>query len=457
MPRRMPRWPGSRNPEDVSTAILARSLRWAAALGSFWLLPGAAAFGKAGADGLSLIAQAMRGKHSHTFEARQEIWFSTGAGGPNRMVADLAREGRRTRLVYREPPSMAGRVRVDDGEHLFAFDANGHGLRVEQSVSASELSARAERLLALLGRNYRCVRLRREAVSGRACDLVALYPKHGAGGAYRLCWIDQATRTVLRTEDHRPTGDCVYVSFYRQIRFVSRLPIGVWALPPAARTAARRHDLPLTQSRENCAQTFAGAGIEGEIPCWSPCGFGLVDSAVLLKRPGGKAAVLHFSDGLKSLTVFEERRTAALSTPERQQERLAGPLSRLGEQVWVRDYGELRMTVLGDQTLPPALGAEMMAALDPQSDRKLRQALGRDFGGDAPRRAADLRRLGWGYDQIAALLLSAPSWLLSTARLHALARRERDWPGLARVLRLNPDAASEKAQRWVGSVVGSFQ
>lgn len=73
-------------------------------------------------DGFRLVAQALQARTHQTFTGRQVIQFTAGKGQQwMRVVADLAREGRCSRMDYRFPASVADMVIADDGVHLRQF------------------------------------------------------------------------------------------------------------------------------------------------------------------------------------------------------------------------------------------------------------------------------------------------------------------------------------------------
>ncbi len=402
-------------------------------------------------DAFSLVAQALQAKLHLTYTACQDIlWTGDGDGTDmTQIVVDIARAGRRSRMTYRFPLDSAGRVMLDDGVHAYLYDPAQSALLIGQSASEDQTAAAPE-TLALLRRNYACVCVRREPMNGAFCDVVAVRP-HAGDGPYKVFWIDRRRHAILRTEEYDAQGCRRYVSSYETIQFVSRLPASALALPPASRKASVRRVAVQTLAPADASQAFAAAHLSGRLPAWSPPGYTLLRCAVVSPAGPGKAVLLHYGDGLKTLTVLEEPDTGAQPS----QAELNQALSRYGQQAWVRDEGGLRTVVRGDLSLSPSLGAEMLTALGARAASALAHGLSSDFGAGAAGRAVRLRRQGWGYEQIGALCLWAKAHPRATARLHSLLVRSVSWPKLASALGADADAWETPARSWVAATVSA--
>lgn len=352
-------------------------------------------------DAFDRMARALRARTRQTYVARQEIRFAApGAGGWTRIVVDVARDGARSRLDYRSPASVADLLVADDGVSRRQFQPACRLYQIRR-LSSSEEEGGGE-VLALLHRNYRCVRRGARRVNGRDCDLLALAPRLGPGPS-RLCWIDRDRDAILRTEEFDAGGRLRYVSAFTALRFAPRLPDALFCpTPPAGMTLQAAPpppaDLPYPQAR-------AASGVEGCPPGWSPPGYRLLRCASLPRPRGTRALLLRYGDGLETLSVYEETLTGGLPPLALQQRMLDDQMGRYGQRAWVRDVGGLRVTVVGAAVLPDSLGADLLRALSPDAAPRLRRALARDFGAGGSVQAEALRRQGWGYDAIAAHLM----------------------------------------------------
>ena len=395
-------------------------------------------------DGFSLVAQALRARSRLVFTARQDIvWITTAGaqgGGMVQIVADIAQSGRRARMTYRFPPEAAGRVMADDGVRASLYDPARRTLLVGQTQAEDAQTAAA--VPALLRRNYRCLRLRRESVNGCPCDVVALQPRTGPGCS-KTVWIDRAHRAILRAEEYDCDGNRRYVSSYETISFARRLPPGGLGLPPLAGGAARREIAVQHFAAASAPRAFDQAGVPGRLPAWLPRGYVLLRCAVVRAGRGGPSVLLGYGDGLKTLTVFEQTSGQPPASGR--------GLARWGQQAWTRRDGRVSAIVRGDLALAPALGAEMISALAPTASPSLLRATGQDFGPEAANLAVGLHRRGWGFEQIGALCLFQKERPESRKRVRALLAQGRPWPQIAAGTGADADALESQARAWVAS------
>jgi hypothetical protein len=400
-------------------------------------------------DAFPLVSQALQAKSRLTYTARQDILWTdpTDAENMPQIVVDIERSGRRCHMAYRFPPNTAGRVMLDDGAHTFLYDPIQRALFIGQSVSEDQNAASPD-MLALLHHNYGCLRLRRETMNGEPCDVVSVRP-HAGSGPFKILWIDGRHHAILRTEEYDAQGSRCYVSSFETIQFSGRIPQSALTLPAAARTADVRRTAVQTFTPAKTAQAFSAAHLACRLPAWSPPGYTLLHCAVLSPVGQPKAVLLRYSDGLKTLTVMEESDSGA--EPAEAGINLA--LARYGQQAWVRDDGGLCTIVRGDLSLAANLGNEMLSALDAGTESRLSQGFSRDFGSEAARRAARLRRQGWGYEQISALSLWANSHPQDAAHLHTLLAQDVSWPKLSTMLGLTH--WEPQARSWVATTISA--
>ena len=349
-------------------------------------------------DAFSVLARAMRATLHQTYTAHQEILFASGPSGGQwtRVVADVARDGRRSRMTYRFPPSVADLIVADTGKVVWQSQPSCHLFLGRKSPSGG-----GEAELSLIHRNYRCRLKERMRLDGFLCDRVAVMPRF-APGPWRICWIERVHQTVLRTEEYDAAGCRQYLSTLTAVRFVSSLPRPLFSLKPPSGTTVQTAS---AVSEMSFARAWAASGRIGRSPCWLPRGWVLLHCTPILRPGGGEALRLRFGDGLKNLSVFQEALSSALPPLPIQQKMLREQLGSYGQQAWVMEGGGIRVTVVGDATLPAETGREMLRSLLPVTEHSLCHALARDFGPSAAAQGAALRRQGWDYEEIAARLL----------------------------------------------------
>jgi hypothetical protein len=403
-----------------------------------------------GGNAFRLVTQALQARLRLVYAARQCIFWMTPTGdGVAQIIADIVRAGRRTRITYRFPAETAGRVMLDDGVHSSVFYPTDQALLIGPSAGDDQRAA-SPTTLALLRHNYCCSLIRRDVLNGCLCDVVMIRPRAGTGPSKRL-WIDVGRYAILRTEEYDAEGCRRYVSFYETIRFLPRLPVDALKLPGAALgPQTRRVSMPSVETT-SARQAFADAHLGGSLPAWCPLGFTLMHCTVTGSRAGARSVLLHYCDGLKSLTVLEEPCAAGHPTAAE----LNGALARYGQQVWIHEDGGLRMIVRGDLSLPSSLGAEMTHALCTHVDKSLAQGLARDFGTAAAKRGVSLRRVGWGYEQIAALLFGERSQPGLRTRLKPLLDRNASWSQIAAVFGTGAGALQKRSRAWVAATLAA--
>lgn len=387
-------------------------------------------------EAFPLVAQAVSAKHALSFVARQRIFMAPApdksgksTGKAIHIEANVLQSGREMRMTYLLPATAARRVVVDDGKMLRQWEPAQRVIL--EAPSRVESLAERRRMLALLHRNYRCLLLRHAHANGLSCDIVSVRPRPGHIGPTRLLWIEQAHHAILRTEEFDIAGIRRYLSSYQTFHYISPVPVQRFALPKGMRVCSVETS---GQAASTFREAFAQAGIEGRLPAWLPSGYVLISSEVTAGPAGKRATLLRYSDGLKMLSVFEARKTGSGADA-----RSSAPPA--GMQIWQQTYGALHVAVVGDNTMPAAIGQGMLTALGPQSAERLRKGLAAGFGRGARLLAARLRRQGWGYDQIAAVCLCLK------------ARREHLYSAWQKRLPIPTARMEHQAHLWVASIV----
>jgi sigma-E factor negative regulatory protein RseB len=259
-------------------------------------------------EAVRLIEQAQRARDTSAYHGVQFIsaWTEQGASG---MVVEVNHR-----------PGVGTSVHTDGNAHSPPADTYlPHGHHEPSLVSGSQA-------LALLTANYQLVRAGRRAVAGRATELVEARRPDAGTPAARF-WIDKETGLVLRREVYDDRG--------RTTRASAFVEIEVGRAAPRGGTAVR---LPSAWPREVDTSGFAAMRQKG----WHcPERLGGSLSLVDARRGGGpRQPILHlsFSDGLSSVSLFEQR--GRLDTDKLDGYRSA---TRRGGTVYIRDGVPSRM------------------------------------------------------------------------------------------------------------------
>jgi len=406
----------------------------------------------AASDTFALVAQAMQTKAGGTYQGRQTILWSLPAaqgGGMMEIVTAAAHHGLRSRLTYLFPPNAAGRVMTDDGVQTSLYEPQKRCVLVSPSVSR-EAKADRQLMLGLMRRNYTCTVVRRERLDGRLCAVVAICPR-SLEGPYKLCWIDLSHPFVLRLEEYDQAGCRRYVSAYDSISFSSCLPDSALGLPPAARHAPRRIVRETLSVSLSCppARVWTQAGFAGRFPAWLPRGYAGLRLSLL--SPPASAPLLtqmRCSDGLQTLTITESKAFGPMPSLAM----LNSALAHYGQQAWMLDCRGVRITVRGDLSLPPDVGAEMARALSSGTKQRLARAFGHQFGPAADKQRQTWGRVGWDYVAMVSAALFLRQHPQQSSAFHALLGKQQMWPAVGRRLHADMGALDAQARAWIASV-----
>ena len=401
-------------------------------------------------DAFPLVAGALEAKHLLRYSGRQAIVImpptraEVPPDGPTQIVSDVTRDGRRVRRVYWLPSDAARRIVVDDGRLHSQWEPARHLILVDRTHEETRVAGR--RMLLLLHRNYRCLRLRRERVNALWCDVIAVRRRQGAGPS-RLLWIERQRHAMLRTEEYDAAGQRRSQSFFETFRYVDRVPAKTFRLSQAAR---RRPAPRALQEVAGPWAAFTVSGVAGRSPAWLPPGYVLVGCAV----SGGpsKAAVLRYGDGLTTLSVFEEAAHGGAEAPGRQA-LLEQEMARIGQRAWTCHLPSLRITIMGDATLPDGVGEDLTRALSPGSEARLARRLARDFRG-VPQ-VQPLRRRQWGYEDIAALGIYLRAHPSRASAVALSLRHQEAWPQIAVALHADAARLDGGARRWIAAALAA--
>jgi negative regulator of sigma E activity len=223
------------------------------------------------------------------------LWSEAGAQGSTVEVAHRAPTG--VRLTYRSTVGRAQRIVVDDGRRRWQYEPSAHVALISPSITEEDVPLSARRLGLLLA-NYRPAIVGREPVAGRVAVALTVRPRTDARPWLKL-WVDEATGLVLRTELYHANGRLAEASAFTRIGFVSppeslfqfRPPAGVTVRAGAASTPVGLPDLARRVG-------FTPIALER-----LPDGFVL--DRVRLAGSGAPVAVMQYTDGLATLTLFQ--------------------------------------------------------------------------------------------------------------------------------------------------------
>jgi negative regulator of sigma E activity len=211
-----------------------------------------------------------------------------------------------TRRTYTTPSNLAGDSVVTKGDLMFTIEAKRAKI-VETRDDAEDAGAlRAD--YALLRENYRVVRQGDEIFDGRQTIDLAIISQHTRRTAM-LAKIDAANDTVLDRQEFAPNGSLVSETRFEQVRYATP-PAADFTLP--SRYALVRDPAFATQAEE-AGHTATSTDFAVREPRSLPGGFAPVES-VQLEVHGVRSVHLLYSDGLRTVSLFENAKASTLET-----------------------------------------------------------------------------------------------------------------------------------------------
>jgi hypothetical protein len=212
-----------------------------------------------------------------------------------------------TRKWYMAPQVLYGDYTITRGITTYEFDTK-HSRVVTSRNPALENQVAAIDAFGLITHNYRAVTGSTETVAGRKTVSVSMINKYTGERAMRV-WIDPATNLVLKKEQYSANGSVAAESRFEELRYTASIPADVFStnlLAGYQQVAGRVYAAPTT----DVDRVVKAAGFKPVIPKYLPEGFALV-SADTTTVTGVKTLHFLYSDGLRSLSLFEDAVNAA--------------------------------------------------------------------------------------------------------------------------------------------------
>jgi negative regulator of sigma E activity len=253
-----------------------------------------------------LLSDAVHARQSISYMAQvQTIHF-----GPSGTVATIAREEHlapnQTHKLYLAPEEMYGDSVIIHGAETFSYDAQ-HQRVVISHGPAADPQAITNGNLALLLANYRPIIATPEIVAGRPTIPCALVNRFTGVRVMRV-WIDAQTRLILQKETYHADGTIGSRTQYENVRYTQAMPNTLFATPiPAGYHVVENHTP--TSDATDIERVVKEAGFTPASPRYLPEGFTVVSADVTVVK-GVKTLQLMYSDGIRSLSLFENATNA---------------------------------------------------------------------------------------------------------------------------------------------------
>jgi outer membrane lipoprotein-sorting protein len=204
----------------------------------------------------------------------------------------IYRSNSKLRMEYTSG-SMNGVVVIEDGKSVYTLVKSSKMVYVAIPPPATDH-------VKLLLSNYIPVTSGKEKVAERVTDIIRLQPKT-PGNPKLVLWVDEKTGIILRSERYLHTGTLATRSTYNSISFKPVVSTTLYAVPKQW----RRVNTGAASNPISADQVQKSAGFKPLKPSYVPKGY-VLDGYFLRRTGSGKiAAVLKYTDGLNSITVFE--------------------------------------------------------------------------------------------------------------------------------------------------------
>ncbi|HTV72511.1 MAG TPA: sigma-E factor regulatory protein RseB domain-containing protein [Candidatus Acidoferrales bacterium] len=272
--------------------------------------------GPARADGdaqaLDLLRDSISAPRAVSYVGQvQTVRFSTN-GATATLVRVEHKAPSLTRRWYLAPEALYGDYTITRGIDTYEFDTRSSRVLVSKNAALDD-DTMTENDLSMVIANYHAVLDDDETIADRKTTSILLLNKYTGERAMRV-WIDDQTHLVLQKEEYHSNGAVASQTRFEEIRFTNQIPSDIFStdVPPGFTTVQGRN-IGLPSS--DIAEVIREAGFTPYVPKDLPQGFNLVGGNVSTVE-GIKSLHLMYSDGLRTISLFENDRGAAANFGE---------------------------------------------------------------------------------------------------------------------------------------------
>lgn len=262
---------------------------------------------KSDPNAVKLLRESMDAPKHLSFVGRMETlrWGSRSADATIFRVEHRAPD--LTRRWFEAPRSLYGDYVITQGITSYQFDVRHQTVSVSRNPAIDELLLQQE-TYNLLSQNYGIVPGPAENVAGRRALSIDMINKFTGERIMRI-WLDAATHLVLQRVVYHSDGSIASQTRFDGLRYTDNIPAAIFSTqtPPGFKVAAMHDYSKPTADRELIAKN---ADFKTRSPHYLPEGFQVV-SADMSVVNGVKTVHYLYSDGIRSLSLFENAHDAA--------------------------------------------------------------------------------------------------------------------------------------------------
>ncbi|HIE08888.1 MAG TPA: hypothetical protein EYP65_03460 [Armatimonadetes bacterium] len=246
---------------------------------------------------LDLLRQAIIAENKVALKGRRVVRRKRGRRIIHEAVQLVIREGLRSKTVFLSPPRLRGRavLRLPKRE-IRVMPRCKVALEVPLPGTPAERLRRRYRLIA---RNFDVRLVGKDMVCGRPTFVLELRRRRLKGFPVLRLWIDAERKVILKSVARSPGGFSLEISFVK-VRFVPKVPRRELDLPLRGFKRVRLYGPPTT----DLEALERASPFPLSFPKRLPPGF-VFESGAVGRTPRGPFVVLHFTDGVHTLSLFQ--------------------------------------------------------------------------------------------------------------------------------------------------------
>jgi negative regulator of sigma E activity len=212
-----------------------------------------------------------------------------------------------TRRWYVAPEALYGDYIISRGPSTYQFDTKRETVTVSQTRVVDDQLAESGNFSRVLD-NYRAIYDGTETVADRAATSIVLINRFTGERALRV-WIDRETHLVLKKEEYHANGAVASQTRFEEVRYTGTIPDGIFSTDTPT-GYAHLAGTTIAQPSANIDAVIKNAGFSPYRPKDLPQGF-TVSSADVTTVNGVRTLHLIYTDGLRSISLFENAASAA--------------------------------------------------------------------------------------------------------------------------------------------------
>ena len=212
-----------------------------------------------------------------------------------------------TRRWYVAPEALYGDYIVTRDDATYQFDPKAGKVTISHNPTIDSQLAGAsnfERILA----NYRAIPDGGDTIADRTTDSIVLVNRYTGERAVRV-WLDRETHLVLKKEEYHANGAVAAQTRFEELRYTNNIPDGIFSTDAPA-GYAQVAGISMTMPSSDIERVIKEAGFKPYEPRALPQGFTLTSGEVTTVN-GVRTLHLIYSDGLRSVSLFQNARDAA--------------------------------------------------------------------------------------------------------------------------------------------------